>query len=280
MTFLHYDPVDLTDMRLIPAGKFLFGPPTDDASGLETSLKSLYLPDFWIDRIPVTYRMYREFVTDTGYLPPLRGRDRAPQEHQEYLWIRPNKYEAGLDDMPVVFVSWYDALAYCEWSGKCLPTETEWEKAARGTDGRPYPWGTDPLATYYCNCERNEDEVAPEAPLRAVDAYPQGVSSYGCLDMLGNAAEWCWNYASLPTWGAGHPTNLHCRCQPPVFDYYDFGTARAAGRSVRGEDRITSEASIHVGRRSPSDPWSRTAFIGFRCAWSPLPSAPPVKTRL
>ena len=151
---------DGKEMVRIPAGEFLYG---DE--------KKRELFEFWIDKTPVTNAEYFRFVADTGHEPPTHWDDEIPPE--------------GISDHPVVNVSWQDAVAYAEWADKRLPTEEEWEKAARGTDGRKYPWGDEEPTPDLCNYGKNEGGTTP------VGKYsPQGDSPYGCVDMAGNVWEW------------------------------------------------------------------------------------------
>ena len=145
----------------IPAGKFLYG---DDK-------KMVYLDEFWISRTPVTNRQYQVFVDATGHAPPSMVGKR----------VHPAKL-----NHPVVFVSWDDAQAFCKWAGLFLPTEQQWEKAARGIDGRKYPWGNDSPTADLCNFNNHVGDTT------LVGVYsPQGDSPYGIVDMAGNVWEWC-----------------------------------------------------------------------------------------
>jgi len=154
------NPKDGKEMVRVPAGKFLYG----------EDKKEVELAEFWIDKAPVTNAEYARFVAETGHKPPEHWKGKTP----------PTK----IADHPVVNVSWDDAPAYAEWAGGRLPTEKEWEKAARGTDGREYPWGE--WAEVYCNSEE-----AGSGGTTPVGKYsPQGDSPYGCVDMAGNVWEW------------------------------------------------------------------------------------------
>lgn len=145
----------------VPPGKFLCG---DDE-------ETVYLDAYYISRTPVTNAQYAKFVQATGH--------RAP-EH----WDGDTPPDEILDH-PVTYVSWCDAQAYCEWAGVRLPTEEEWEKAARGTDGQKYPWGNEEPTSGLCNFNMNVGGTTP------VGKYsPQGDSPYGCVDMAGNVWEW------------------------------------------------------------------------------------------
>jgi len=145
----------------IPAGEFLYG----------DNKKKVYLPDYYLARTPVTNLQYKAFVDATGYEPP---------KH----WKR-GEIPKGKENHPVVYVSWYDAKAFCDWAGLRLPTEQEWEKGARGADGREYPWGNQEPNPNLCNFDRNVGDTTP------VGRYPAGASPYGLLDMAGNVWEWC-----------------------------------------------------------------------------------------
>jgi formylglycine-generating enzyme required for sulfatase activity len=168
------------EMILIPAGEFLMGsdPKKDkDTYEWEQPQHTLYLPDYYLAKTPVTNAQYAAFVEATGYRSPGHWENKQPPK--------------GKEDHPVVYVTWHDAVDYCNWlaqvTGKAyrLPSEAEWEKGARGTDGRIYPWGNewDPAR---CNAKRGgPGHTTP------VGTYPQGASPYGLLDMVGNVWEWC-----------------------------------------------------------------------------------------
>jgi formylglycine-generating enzyme required for sulfatase activity len=167
------------DMVLIPRGSFVMGsdPQTDGlARTAEQPQQTLSLPDYYLARTPVTNAQYAAFVSGAKYTPPRYWSGTRPS------W--------GKGQHPVVSVSWYDAVAYCRWlvqtTGKPyrLPTEAEWEKGARGTDGRTYPWG-DQWDASCCNTkESGREDTTP------VGRYLQGASPYGLLDMAGNVWEW------------------------------------------------------------------------------------------
>ncbi len=167
------------ELVLIPAGEFLMGSdPEKDQHAYEAEQPQhrVYLPDYHIARTPITNGQYTAFVEASGYDAPNHWVDGKPPDDKE--------------DYPVVYISWYDATAYCRWlsekKGRTyrLPSEAEWEKAARGTDGRIYPWG-DVWDPGRCNSkEGGPDDVT------LVDAYPDGASPHGILDMAGNVWEW------------------------------------------------------------------------------------------
>jgi len=167
------------EMILIPAGRFIMGSDLRKdklAYAGEQPQHTLYLPDYYIARTPVTNVQYGAFVRATGHRTPYHLED--------------GKIPRGEEQHPVTAVSWNDAIAYCRWlsevAGKsyCLPSEAEWEKAARGMDGRIYPWGNRWDASR-CNCwESGPRGTTP------VGAYPRGASPYGVLDMAGNVWEW------------------------------------------------------------------------------------------
>ncbi|MCO5197751.1 MAG: formylglycine-generating enzyme family protein [Anaerolineae bacterium] len=165
--------IDGKEMVLVPGGEFLFG---------EDKVK-WYLPPFWIDKTPVTQADYKRFLdANPNHRVPFRTEEWATT----YNWDQVRRtYPSGKDYHPVVVVSWYDAGAYAEWAGKRLPTEHEWEKAARGTDGRLYPWGDAWLDNHANTWEAQIGETSPIGLFS-----PQGDSPYGCVDMSGNVWEW------------------------------------------------------------------------------------------
>jgi hypothetical protein len=146
----------------IPAGDFMYG----------EEKMVIFLPEFWIAKTLVTNAHYARFVEETGYPVPQHWQDRYT-------------YPDGMDNYPVVYVNWSDVTAYCEWAGGRLPAEEEWEKAARGTDGRLYPWGNKWISNF-CNSE----EMTLRGPNPVGQFSPQGDSPYGCVDMSGNVWEW------------------------------------------------------------------------------------------
>jgi serine/threonine protein kinase len=146
---------------VIPAGKFLFGP----------NKKSVYLPEFRIACYPVTNEQYRLFLNANPQHPAPPG------------W-KDRRFPRGKEQHPVTRVRYEDALAFCRWAGCRLPEDAEWEKAARGTDGRPYPWGS---AWDARNCNTKEAGIGGTTP---VDRYPMGASPFGVWDMCGNVWEW------------------------------------------------------------------------------------------
>jgi formylglycine-generating enzyme required for sulfatase activity len=162
-----------------------------DAAHHEHPQHRIYLPTFQIAATPVTVTQFAVFVRATSHktTAELRGR--------EYTWFQPHGRgsQVGQDraQHPVTCVSWDDAQAFCRWAKVRLPTEAEWEKAARGTAGRLFPWGDEPPDPERCNFAGSQ--IHDTTP---VGSYPKGASSYGVLDMAGNVWEWC---SSL--WGGG-----------------------------------------------------------------------------
>ncbi|HUV16540.1 MAG TPA: SUMF1/EgtB/PvdO family nonheme iron enzyme [Pelolinea sp.] len=155
------------EMVLIPAGKFIMG--ADDSDRDQRPLHEVYLDTYWMDMTEVTNAQYRACVNDGGCMKP---------GGSEYY------IDESLDDHPVIYISWFDARDFCAWAGKRLPTEAEWEKAARGMDGRRFPWGDSPAAESLANFDDNINKTMP------VGSYPNGASPYGLLDLVGNVWEW------------------------------------------------------------------------------------------
>ncbi|MBM3153602.1 MAG: hypothetical protein FJZ96_15600 [Chloroflexi bacterium] len=205
---------DLMEQVYIPAGGFLMGSNDGDAARETTDmhdhseipLPTVFLDGFWIDRFEVNNGQYASCVDSGACQPPYASSsDTRPQYYDNPEFA----------DYPVIWVNWYMAQDYCQWADRRLPTEAEWEKAARGTEGYRYPWGndflTDPLANDRANwcdvhCPREiassgwYDGYADTAP---VGSYPAGASPYGVMDMAGNVWEWTTTIVSLYPYDPG-----------------------------------------------------------------------------
>ena len=170
-------------MVLIPAGEFIMGSNKVDTEGKAAefgTVKPWYLdehpqhkvnlPSYFMDKYEVTNTAYKPFVDATGSRPP----ENWPS----------GKIPSGRENYPVTYVNWYDAERFCQWAGKRLPTEAQWEKAARGTDGRDYPWGNEFDATKANTGDTGIGDLTP------VGHFEAGKSPYGVYDMAGNVWEW------------------------------------------------------------------------------------------
>ena len=227
-------------MALIPAGDFQMGSNHDES---ERPVHTVYLDAFYIDKYEVTNAQYRKFIEATGHKEPR-------------FWHDP---DFNPDNRPVTGVTWHDAAAYCEWAGKRLPTEAEWEKAGRGGMAREkYPWGSG-FSHDYANFVFTDgkdiwNRVAP------VGSFPP--NSYGLYDMAGNIMEWCADWYNV--------------------DYYMESPEKNPIGPSSGEDRVTRGGSwtchpdnapdlLRVAKRDHYPPESAAKTIGFRCAKDAAP---------
>lgn len=171
-------------MLRIPAGAFRMG--SDDRLADEGPQHTVQLGEYLIDQYEVTNLQYQAFIEATGR--------RAPDHFEN------RTYPPGKADHPVTFVTWFDARDYCAWAGKRLPTEQEWEKAARGADARIFPWG-DEFDIRAANTPVRWARLGREGDTTPVGAFPAGVSPYGLYDLSGNVWEW------TASWYLPHPGN-------------------------------------------------------------------------
>ncbi|MBI5410626.1 MAG: formylglycine-generating enzyme family protein [Nitrospirae bacterium] len=222
-------------MALVPAGEFLMG--SNDGESDAQPAHPVSLDAFWLDRYEVTTARYAEFL-------------KVSQRDQPAEW---DKVLPSHGKKPVIGVNWEDAEAYCTWAGKRLPTEAEWEKAARGTEGRKYPWGdavpTDRLANYG---KRAQGNVYHEV-LKPVGSYEAGKSPEGVYDLAGNVWEW------VADW---YDSNYYAKS--PARN--PKGPADGSGRVLRGGSWGNEPSDVRSAGRLWTRPMYRYAIYGFRCA--------------
>lgn len=240
----------------IPEGEFLMGSPDGDPDVFahERPQHSVWLDAFWIDQVEVTNAMYAQCVAAGACTPP---RTVASNTRTTYYG------NPAYDAYPVVWVDWSQARAYCQWSGRRLPTEAEWEKAARGMSGQYYPWGDQPVEpamsaqfsdistscarAHYAGCEPFQDTDA-------VGVRPAGASPYGALDMAGNVWEWVSDWYGADYFSVSPERNP----QGP-----DEGTQRV----LRGGSFAANfSRNLRAAHRYPMDPEQTIHAFGFRCA--------------
>lgn len=227
----------------VPEGEFIMGSETGEKD--EIPIHTVFLDAFWIDQTEVTNAMYAKCVRDGLCIPPP---PRAVSSAQDNYYGNPE-----FDNYPVVHVSWEDARTYCTWAERRLPTEAEWEKAARGTDGRDYPWGNNPPPN---DNLLNYSRPIDEGKTTEVGSYPEGASLYGALDMAGNVREWVADWYS-DTYYASSPTSNPSGPLPSEHHVIRGGGWAQGSRDVRSSDRFSQSPDYTAGG------------IGFRCADSP-----------
>jgi len=174
------NPTDGSLLALVPGGRFVAGGPEHYESECEPF--ALEVAPFYLALTPVTHAQYRSFVEATGYSPP---RCRRGDLVGEEIWAE-GEFPDEVADHPVVGVSWEDALAYCKWAGVRLPREVEWEKAARGEQGRRYPWGGS-----WSPDRCRHDENRTQQTTSDVWSYADGCGLWGHYQLSGNVWEWC-----------------------------------------------------------------------------------------
>ncbi|MGQ0603817.1 MAG: SUMF1/EgtB/PvdO family nonheme iron enzyme [Anaerolineales bacterium] len=287
--------VDGMEMVYIPAGEFLLGATDEDLLAVDEEKQNpppqrpIYLDAYWMDRTEVTVAQFQDFVTKANYITYAEaGKGDGPnastggwvysvENFPTFVitanWLLPEGPGTGpvRPQHPVVQVSWFDADAYCKWTGRRLPTEAEWDKAARGTEGVIYPWDQafDGNAGWVNFCDTNcaaswRDSNSDDKATRTstVGSYPGGASPYGLLDMSGNAWEW-------------------------VADWYDFRgfyrvpDANPSGpeqsvpvenlKTVRGGSWFDRSTNVRASVRDKFTPDTRNNTVGFRCASSTPP---------
>lgn len=247
-------PIDGMPQVYIPAGTFRMGGMDVRSGPDEMPAHEVILDDYWMDQLEVTNAMYGLCVRQGPCLPP---QDLKSSRRNDYF-LNPE-----FRDYPVVYVTWGQAKAYCEWAGRHLPTEAQWERAARGDDWRTFPWGENKADGLRANFNMLVGDTS------RVGTYPLGASPFGVLDMAGNVAEWTHDYYSAVYYNS------------PQADLNPTGpeTSSTLRRVVRGGSLGDAEINIRVPKRSAvlgsnlnavpgTSAWlgDFSPRIGFRCA--------------
>ncbi len=225
----------------VPEGEFTMG---SDDSPDERPVHQVDLDAFWMDQTEVTNAMYAKCVAEGDCDPPLSSRS----------YTRENYYgNSDFDYYPVLHVDWNMANAYCSWADRRLPTEAEWEKAARGTDGRTYPWGeaiSCDKANYYDGSKYCVGDTSQAG------SYPDGASIYGAMDMAGNVWEWVQDWRSETYYKSSPSSN-------------PLGPDSGQYRVLRGGSWSNNFGFVRSAYRNWPLPANSLSVIGFRCARSP-----------
>ncbi|BFU94544.1 MAG: conserved exported protein of unknown function [Nitrospira sp.] len=241
------------EMIRIPAGPFLMGSDKKidkNAYAAEYPQRKVHVDAYDIDKYEVTTVQFLKFVLAKD-LPPLIDWQYDGGNFQETM-----------SNHPVMHVSWYDGDAYCKWAGKRLPTSAEWEKAARGEDGRIYPWGNQPAGLSRANFGRTglsgpvrdrPERLLLYPPIVSVDKYENAVSPYGAFQMSGNVAEWTADW---------YDANYYKHAP----DRNPKGPAQGTQKAFRGGGWIDSTPSVRPAQRNGADANTKMNWLGFRCA--------------
>ena len=240
-------------MALIPAGEFEMG--SDTGKNNERPVHTVTLDAFYMDMYEVTNAQYKAFIDEN----PEWQKENIPPAFHDGVYLRlwdGNAYPEGKANHPVIYVSWYAAMAYAEWAGKRLPTEAEWEKAARGElSGKTYPWG-DTVDETRANYTRYHN-----API-AVGQYPP--NGYGLYDMAGNISEWCLD-AYDPDFYATSPRENPFPNGTITATLDDFKNVKDKNRVLRGGCWSDNGLFLRVSYRDWGPQHYTSVFRGFRC---------------
>jgi formylglycine-generating enzyme required for sulfatase activity len=211
-------------MVLVPEGEFTMG--SDDGDDDEQPAHQVFLDAYFIDKYEVTNALYKDCVEDGVCDQPTDTDDYNNSQYAQH---------------PVVYVNWNMAKEYCEWRGARLPTEAEWQKAARGTDERTFPWGDEEIDDTFANYSGSDTKT--------VGSYPKGVSPYGAYDMAGNVWEW------VADWYDSYPGNTDSDSH--------YGTSF---RVLSGGSWLDSSDGVRSANRFQLDPSFNKDYYGFRCS--------------
>jgi formylglycine-generating enzyme required for sulfatase activity len=224
-------------MALVPAGEFIMGSSMGEAD--EQPVHWVYVETFFMDKYQVSVSQYARFLDATSQEAPPDWSIMNRSQHQK---------------RPIANVDWPEAKAYCTWAGKRLPTEAEWEKAARGTDGRTYPWGNEHPTKFFANV--NRDNWNNHGALTAVGIFEGGKSPYGIYDMAGNVWEWVNDWYDPDYYKTSPSKN-------------PTGPSTGESKVIRGGSWGSGPDSLRTANREIHSPSIRGLGTGFRCAKTP-----------
>jgi formylglycine-generating enzyme required for sulfatase activity len=239
------------EMVLVPAGEFLMGSSEDEFIEVERPQHTVNLDAYYIDKYEVTNAQYWEFLV---YMEKTGDHSKcSPSEPLSKNHLPGNPYRGyeykyyNYPDWPVTRIDWYDAYAYAAWAGKRLPTEAEWEKAARGTDGRRFPWGN-VWEIKFCNVGEGNRPIT-------VGSYEEGNSVYGCYDMAGSVSEWCSDWY--------HPEYYYNSPKKnPKGPLEGTGKRIIKGGSLFADNVYKLRCAVRIF----GEPSDRNQSVGLRCA--------------
>lgn len=242
-------PADQMLLLCVPSAEFFMGSATGDAD--EAPIHTVFLDTFWIDQVEVTNAQFARFLNENGNQQEGGATWLEATDNDVQIQLTNNQWQAkpGFANRPVIGVSWYGARSYCQWAGRQLPSEAQWEKAARGGDGRTFPWGE------AIDCSRAQYRECGAFSL-AVGSLPAGASPYGALDLAGNTWEWVADWYSDTYYAQAPYSN-------------PAGPARGDLRVVRGGSWDDIAAFQRTSKRSKLVPTNQFDDVGFRCSVIP-----------
>jgi formylglycine-generating enzyme required for sulfatase activity len=230
------DPVEMIN---IPAGTFIRGSAPGEGRLDEQPKRKIYVNSFAIDTFEVSNARYMAFLGETLHKPPFNVYGKGPLATED-----------GIKDLPVVQVTWHDAVDYCFWAEKRLPTEAEWEKAARGNDNRLYPWGGEPPTSERAQFDGEWDG---KNTLKKVHSLPEGQSASGVFQLSGNVREWTQDWYDAEYYANSPEKNPK-------------GPETGILKVIRGGSWRSFDSDLRVPSRGKGGFALKTHGIGFRCA--------------
>lgn len=246
------DDIDNMELVYVPEGSFEMGSPPGVGQRDEGPIHTVFLDAFWIDKTEVTNEMYAAFLNAQGNQQEEGVVWLAIDDKDAYIEVEDGVFKPkdGADEQPVTEVTWFGADAYCKWAGRRLPSEAEWEKAARGEQSGQYPWGNEDPLPFRLNFDQQISNRIP------VGSYPQGASPYGALDMAGNVEEWVNDWFD-PAYYRNSPQQNPLGPGQPRRD-----------RVLRGGSWYDNANDVRSTYRNKALPTNAVDDRGFRCAMS------------